>query len=199
MLSRPHLLSPEHLASHILALEGRLATNDRALSERSARLETAHGVVVDALERMIATYMALQPKLDEKDREIQQLRLGYEASQLRRFIRRFIRVDMSIHDRLHNRDVGLQDLEVVGRLMEDALAECGVERFAPNIGADYRRAEGVGDDPERVPTDDHAQAFRIASIRRLGYRFVEGVGDRVVVPAQVSVFDCSTDAHTKET
>jgi hypothetical protein len=199
MLSRPHLLSPEHLASHLLSLEARMAMSEQVLSERTGRLETAHGAVVDALERMIETHMALQPKLDEKDREIQQLRIGYEASQLKRFIRRFIRVDVSVQDRLRNQDIGPADLQAIGSLMEDALAECGVERFAPEVGADYRHAEGVGDDPDRVQTDNQGQAFRIASIRRPGYRFVEGVGDRVVVPAQVSVFDCSAADGPKET
>ena len=69
ILAKPYLLSPEHLAAQVLALEDRVAETARAHADDTARLEAASREAQSALERMIQTHMALQPKLDEKDRE----------------------------------------------------------------------------------------------------------------------------------
>lgn len=189
ILEKPYLLSPEHLAAQVLSLERRIAETEQAHARDTAKLEGASGETRAALERMIQTYMALQPKLDERDKELQKLRAGLEASLFKRFVKRFIRADLSVNERIRSGSTGPDSLRALSALLEDALAECGVERFEPALGTDYRRVEGVADNPALVPTGDESRAFQIAEIRRAGYRFVEGIGDRVVVPAEVTVFE----------
>ncbi len=189
ILGKPYLLSPEHLAAQVLALEERVAETARSQAEDTAKLEAASREAQSALERMVQTHMALQPKLDEKDREIQKLRAGLEASLFKRFVRRFVRADLSLTDRIKSGSAGTESLQALSALLEDALAESGVERFAPPIGIDYRHAEGVADNPELLPTIDETRAFLIADIRRPGYRFIEGAGDRIVIPAEVTVYE----------
>jgi hypothetical protein len=84
---------------------------------------------------------------------------------------------------------GTESLQAISALLEDALAESGVERFLPPNGIDYRHAEGVADNPELLPTADEKKAFLIAEVRRPGYRFMEGAGDRIVIPAEVTVYE----------
>lgn len=189
ILAQPYLLSPEALATQVLSLERRIGDLGNTHAKDTERLEVGLIAVQGALERMIQTYMALQPKLDERDREIQQLRAGLEASLFKRFVRRFVRADLSLSDRIKEGNTGSESLQALSALLEDALAECGVERFSPATGVDYRRAEGVSDDPDPIPTEDESKAFQIAEVRRPGYRFSEGSGDRVVVPAEVAVFE----------
>ena len=189
ILAKPYLLSPEHLAAQVLALEDRVAETARAHASDTARLEAASHEAQSALERMVQTHMALQPKLDEKDREIQKLRNGLEASLFKRFVRRFVRADLSLTERIKSGSAGTDSLQAVSALLEDALAESGVERFLPPTGIDYRHAEGVADNPELIPTADETKAFIIAEVRRPGYRFMEGAGDRIVIPAEVTVYE----------
>jgi hypothetical protein len=189
ILAKPYLLSPEHLAAQVLALEDRVAETARAHAGDTARLEAASREAQSALERMVQTHMALQPKLDEKDREIQKLRNGLEASLFKRFVRRFVRADLSLTERIKSGSAGTDSLQAVSALLEDALAESGVERFLPPTGIDYRHAEGVADNPELIPTADETKAFIIAEVRRPGYRFMEGAGDRIVIPAEVTVYE----------
>lgn len=189
ILAKPYLLSPEHLAAQVLSMENRLAELREANEKDTGRLEAGLAETKGALERMIQTHMALQPKLDERDREIQRLRSGFEASLFKRFVRRFVRADLSLADRMRAGATGPESMQAISALLEDALAECGVERFAPEVGADYRRAEGVCDNPDLIPTEDESKAFLVAEIRRPGYRFSEGAGDRIVIPAEVAVFE----------
>lgn len=189
ILEKPYLLSPEHLASQVLSLEQRIVEHKQSQERDIAKLESASGETRAAMERMIQTYMALQPKIDERDEELRKLRAGFEASLFKRFAKRFIRADLSLNERIRCGSTGPDSLIALGALLADALAECGIERFDPPLGSDYRRAEGVADNPELIPTTDESQAFQIAKIRRAGYRFVDGTGDRVVVPAEVAVFE----------
>jgi molecular chaperone GrpE (heat shock protein) len=132
--------------------------------------------------------MTLQPKLDERDQEIVRLRGGYDNYLFRRFIRRFIRVDTRLTEAMLRPGADRSTLGSIRALMEDALAECGVEQFAPEIGTDFRRADGVADNPTTVPNADQSKAYKIAEVRRAGYRTIEGTGNRVIVPAEVAVY-----------
>lgn len=198
ILKKPYLLSPEHLAAHVLALEQRVGDSEKALGRNCENLRSAQDRVQSAMERMIETYMALQPRLDERDREIQKLRSGYEAALFRRFVRRFVRVDVALSDRMRNGATGIETMRDISALLEDALAECGIERFAPDLLCDYRQAEGVADNPETVAAPEDCYAFLIASVRRSGYRFCEGSGDRIVVPAEVTVYAVDSTRRQKE-
>ena len=72
-------------------------------------------------------------------------------------------------------------------MFEDALDECGVEKFSPSVGEDYRKAFGVTDDPEiAAPVDDADKDYAIAEVLAEGYRVRNG-GD-VVVAAKVKIF-----------
>lgn len=186
---RPIEPSSDDIASHVQAIERRLEESERSNMAAIAGLDASNREAKHALERMVQTYLALQPKLDERDREIQRLRAGLDASIFKRYVRRFARADLSVRDRLRVGRTGPESLEAVSALLEDALAECGIERFEPEVGIDFRRAEGVDDSPELVPTEDPSKEFLIAAVRRPGYRFVEGSGDRIVLPAQVAVFE----------
>jgi len=143
----------------------------------------------DELQRTTQAFLALQSKLDERDRELHRLRSGFEETLFRRFVKRFIRAEMSLTDRLRMGSAGPDALRAVAALLEDALAESGVEKFDPEVGSDFRHAAGVAGNPERAPTRDPSKAFRIASVQRSGYRFCEGAGDRTIVPAEVVVYE----------
>jgi hypothetical protein len=105
---------------------------------------------------------------------------------------RFTIVDQSINDYIKDdsTDEVVRDvLEDIQEVMEDALAECSVESFSPEIGGDYRSAEGVADNPKKVDTDDESKHFVIAEVFDEGYRReMDDGGYKIITQAKVSVY-----------
>ena len=133
-------------------------------------------------------YVTLHGALDEKDAEIRRLRKGYDAQVFRKFLVRFIRVDLAVNDFVQDGETKFEALDLIKRLLEDALDECGVERFSPSIGEDYRRAEGVGDNPKTTFSNNVDDRYKIAEVIEQGYRMKTPDGYEIVYPAKVRIF-----------
>ena len=133
-------------------------------------------------------YVTLHGALDEKDAEIRRLKKGYDAQVFRKFLVRFIRTDLAVNDFVQDVETKSEALDVIKRLLEDALDECGVERFSPSIGEDYRRAEGVADNPKTTLSDNVDDRYKIAEIIEQGYRMKTPDGYEIVYPAKVRIF-----------
>ncbi len=136
---------------------------------------------------MTETYMELQNVLDEKDKEIKRLRKGYDAEIFKRFVRRFARIEQSIDDFIFE-DGESDQLMMLRRLFEDAFDECGICKFSPETGEDYRRANGVSDNPKFKITENTEDEFKICEILEAGYKLNAGVDEEVILPAKVKIF-----------
>jgi len=144
----------------------------------AATLAEEQGKLVSSLRRMLET----------REAEISTLKNGGEIASFRRYLGGFIRahqtaVDASKSDR--NSDSALL---LVRDLVADALDACGVETFAPEVGADFRKEAGVAEKPEVIPAKDASQAFQIESVVAVGYRREKPDGYDIIVPAKVRVF-----------
>ena len=137
---------------------------------------------------MIDTFMTLQSALDEREAEIRRLKKGYDAEVFRKFLYRFIRIDQSIADFARDDMASPENLGQLKRLMEDAFDECGVEVFEPELGSDYRGAEGVAENPKTVAADRPEDAFMIAEVLEAGYRLRGGEGYEILAPAKVRIY-----------
>jgi len=191
-LKNLHALLPSQIATPSPVMDDENSKTLTAFSSMSHELLASQANVQSSLDRMIEIHMALQPKLDERDREIQRLRSGFEASLFKKFIRRFVRIDIGIHDRLKANIPPADSLPNLSRLMADALQECGVERFEPDIGGDYRYVEGVADSPKSIQTNQKDMQFAIAEVERAGYRFIEIGTERIIIPAEVIIYSYPT-------
>ena len=139
---------------------------------------------------MTKTFMTLQDAINLRDSEINRLKTGYDAAIFRRFLRRFIRVDRAVQDFLNDMDGETDNLRSIMDLLKDALDECGVERFNPEIGEDYRaKGDEIADNPKEVPTTNPGQDFQVAEIVESGYR-LRGAdkSQQIIVPAKVRVY-----------
>jgi hypothetical protein len=144
------IASLNNLGKHIITSGTRL---EQAISEHEIGIKHIARTSIKTDERIsevLETSVLLQRVLDERDAEIRRLRQGYDVEVFRRFISRFIRVKQLVDDCHSTGQYTVEDCASVGRLLEDAFEECGVEQFAPPIGTDYRKAEGVADNPRVV-------------------------------------------------
>jgi molecular chaperone GrpE (heat shock protein) len=143
------------------------------------------------IKEMIEVHMKLQSTLDQKEDEINRYKEGYDAKIFHNFLLRFTRVDRTFNDYIKddNVDETVRDaLEDIREMMEDALAECGVEAFSPEKGLNYKTAEGVADNPKTIDTDDESKHFTIAEVLDEGYRRETDSGFKVITQAKVSIF-----------
>ena len=67
------------------------------------------------------------------------------------------------------------------------LDECGVERFGPEIGADYRQADGVADNPKVVAPESREDEFKIVEVLEPGYRMRGQEDFEVILASKVRI------------
>ena len=151
------------------------------------------GELQEQTRETFGNYAKLRDNLDAKDAEISRLKNGYDAEIFRRFLRRFIRIDGTVGEYAgappQTSEEMTDGLRLIQGMFEDALDECGVEKFSPEIGEDYRTAFGVADRPKIEPTTDASKHFAIAEVLADGYVLKSPDGDRnAIVKAKVKIF-----------
>ena len=113
-----------------------------------------------------------------------------------RFLNRFIRVDKALVE-MRIEMAGSENeknYRYLSKVMQDALEECGVEKYEPIIGSDYRDAgDQVSDEVTVVSTTEMANDFLIADIMSPGY-VILGEGKMTVIqPAHVKIYRLNAD------
>ena len=142
-------------------------------------------------QRLLESFLDLQGALDARDKEIERLRSGGDVKVFQRFLNRFIRVDKALVEMT----IEMADSEneknyrYLSKVMQDALEECGVEKYEPIVGSDYRDAgDQVSDEVTVVATTEIANDFLIAETISPGY-VILGEGKMTVIqPAQVKIY-----------
>ena len=141
---------------------------------------------------MSQTFMTLKTNLDQKDEEIARYKDGYDATIYKNFLLRFTRVDKVIKEYIGDNKIDINGLKDIQIQMDDALAECGVEIFSPEIGADFKSTIGVADNPEIRETSDKSKDSTIVEILMHGYRRKLPGNDnddyQIIIEAKVAIY-----------
>jgi len=142
------------------------------------------------IDTMIDTFMLFQKNLDEKDDLIRRYKESYDAKVFNKFLHRFIRIILFIDELLEASPKGEahEYLLQIKMLFDDALDECDVEEFIPNVGDDFRKVEGLDRNPKKTPTNSDYEHFKINKILHCGYRLRLPVGFKIITPAKVSIY-----------
>lgn len=187
LLANKNVAMPETWVGEIIELRKYTLKMTDLFGENLGRvvLEAKNNTV--KIDNMTDTYMELHSALDDKDEEIKRLKSGYDAEIFRRFIGRFARIDQAVEDYLREED-GVESLTQIRRLLEDAFDECGVSKFEPEIGEDYRRVDGIVDNPKTEATTDSSKEFLISEVLEAGYRLDTGSDKQVIIPSKVRIF-----------
>ena len=187
LLDREEILVPEAWGKRLLDFNKSINTLIETFGRNTNLLENASENNTATLNTMVETFMTFRTAIDERDREIRRLKGGYDKEIFARFLKRFIRVHQTLENLKTSEDEGDQGLEMLSRLLEDALDDCGLEIFEPKLGEDYRRIEGIADNPLWEPTTEPDKEFTIAEVIEKGYRLPGGERSDVIVPAKVKI------------
>ena len=187
LLTNSNMIVPEEWAKTIQDLGKNLNSFGKGVSDHLSHVANETSNNTATMSSMIETYMQLQLALDSKDAEIKRLKTGYDAEIFRKFISRFTRIDQTIDDFIleHGETADLLQLR---HLFEDALDECGISKFSPAIGANYRSAKGVADSPKALLTDDPSKEFLITEVIEAGYQLDNGQENNVIIPSKVKIY-----------
>lgn len=133
------------------------------------------------------TFLELQKKLDTQDNEIDRLKKGYDNHITKKIITRFIKVFEYVGDlkKINSEDSNLKNISL---LLEDALADCNVSEFRPEINSDFREVEGIDANPELIETELKELNFKIAEVKKPGFLISYQDTVEVLQPAYVSVY-----------
>lgn len=145
-----------------------------------------------AATELLQAFTTLQTALNEKDAEIKRLKKGYDEEIFRRFLRRFIKLDKSfkeeISDHPSDDEQGRRTLKQLQIELGFALEECGVSKFSPKIGSNFRTAWGVDDDCEKRSAETSEQEYTIAEVLESGLKIDAPDGPSCLKEARVVVF-----------
>ena len=188
LLANPTLIVPEEFGTYLKGLGNHVGNLTRRYDKHSKQIDKTLGVTASENTKMVDTYMTLQKALDEKDDEIKRFKSGYDSEIFRKFLSRFIRVDQTVGEFIQDDPGRAGDLKFIKRLLEDALDECGVDVFEPEIGSDFRTEPGVDDNPKSVDAPTPDDDFKIAEVLEAGYRVKSADSHTIIVPAKVSIY-----------
>lgn len=192
LLANNNFVVPEEWVKHLIGLEKSHESFGEKVSSAVNDLSVVTSDQSGLIKNMIETYMSLQESIDTRDREIKRLKIGYDADVFRRYILRFAKVDQAVEDFLLDKKED-EELTLIKGMLEDAFDECGIQRFYPEIGDDYRKLDGVGDSPKTESTSDREKEFLISEVIECGYRLISGDAGEVIVPAKVKIFKYKGD------
>jgi molecular chaperone GrpE (heat shock protein) len=187
LLGDHKVVFPEHLAESLDGLRGESGQVREIVEHMVAIMSGYVGQSESQARDLQQSFLTLQGNLDERDKEISRLRRGYDQAILSSFLQRFLRVEDAMSGVLAESAVERSDVEALRELLDDALAETGLESFSPKIGEEYGSAIGVGDRPKQRRTLDQSQHRRILEVTKPGYRVSTPDGYRVVREARVVV------------
>ena len=190
LLQDPSLRIPEANVDALISVEDRLGKLEGQISQSLDKFEGKLGNNEKNIDAMKDISMEMHKALDEKDAEIKRLNEGYDAEIFRRFIARFARIEQALED-FANENPESDEYRQLQDLFADAFDECGVTKYSPALGADYRQTDGIAEHPKTIPTDNPKQDFEIAEVIESGYRLKTGGSGGVIKPAKVKIYKFS--------
>lgn len=188
LLANPGMVVQEEAGGRVRdIIDTQAARFDQSVIDSIRGIDKRSDSMEQSIAELTSTFMTLHSALDERDAEIRRLKEGYDCYIFEKFVRRFIRVDRAIEDFLDEKKFDKEGLEQIREILEDALDECGVERFAPNIGENFLHADGVDETPNIVTPETQEDEYKIVEILEPGYRIRGQEGFKVVRASKVRI------------
>ena len=169
-----------------LNIQSTLDKHTAALNSSSKRSDDVN----DEISRISEVIAHLQNSLVKKEEEMERFKKGYDAEIYHKFLLRFTRVDKVLKEYIDDGQIDMDGLEDIHIQMEDALLECGVESFSPEIGKSYKSQDNIEDNPKRIPATEKSQHETVAEVTQMGYiRRCEDSSIEVISKAKVKIYE----------
>ena len=166
-------------------IQNALDNQTAALKSSSKRSDDTN----DEIARISEIITHLQKSIEDKEEEMERFKKGYDADIYHKFLLRFTRVDRVLKEYIDDGSIDLDGLEDIHTQMEDALLECRVESFSPEVGVDYKTQDNIADNPKKTLTTDKEQHEKVEKVSQVGYfRVCEDDSIEIISQAKVVIF-----------
>ncbi len=159
--------------------------NTHVIKVQNERIIEQHSDGIGIIRETREIFQKILNTLSKREQEIERLKEGYDEKIFKKFLRRFIQVHQAVVEELQAEKKD-ENLIFIERLLKNALGECGITIFKPEIGSDGL-ANQIEDYPEVIPTDNKEKDLRVAEVVFPAY-LIEAERETVVVPAKVKIF-----------
>lgn len=159
--------------------------------EQIRNADQALNDVGKSFEEIRAGFVAFSKSASEKDEVIRRLRMGGDRQANIQLLRRFVRVARMVDEDIATDQAAGKDtsaLESIRSHLEEALLDGGLTQFMPDLGQDYRTANGVSKNPQFSWGDEVERDWSIIGILQPGFQFDTGSEPFMVEPAIVEVY-----------
>ena len=175
------------------------ATSDQIIEEISDSDKIIEEIsdsdkIIEEISNMNKIITHLQDSVETNEEEIKRYKKGYDADIFHTFLFRFTKVDKVLKEYINDGKIDLKGLDDIQIQMEDALKECKVEVYSPEIGANYKTLDYIADNPKKIPTSDKNLHETIAGIYQVGYlRRLPDSSLTLISEARVVVYEYDND------
>ena len=170
-----------------VAVINKLVQSNQQNEEVLKRLYFTNEELPQNFSNLQNTFLELQKKLNTQDLEIERLRKGYDNHITKKIITGFIKVFNYVEE-LKSQSLDEDSLINISLLLQDALEDCNVYQFTPPLGSDFREAEGLDSHPEIVETDKQNLNYKIAEVKKPGFKITYQDETEILQPASVTVY-----------
>ena len=180
--------------------DNKTKTTSEKITEEVSVTDTKSDKFIEEISNMNQIITHLQGAVEKKEEEMERFKKGYDADIYRKFLLRFTRVDRVLKEYIEDGTIDLEGLEDIHSQMEDALEECGVEPFYPEIGLDFKTQDNIEDNPKKILTNDKNQHETVAEVSQIGYlRRCEDTSVEIISQAKVVIYDYAEPEKNNET
>ena len=178
--------------------DNKTKTTSEKITEEVSVTDTKSDKFIEEISNMNKIITHLQGAVEKNEEEIKRYKKGYDADIFHTFLFRFTKVDKVLKEYIDDGKIDLEGLDDIQIQMEDALKECKVEVYSPEIGANYKTLDYIADNPKKIPTSDKNLHETIAEIYQVGYlRRLPDLSLKLISEARVVVYEYD-DNNLKE-
>lgn len=187
LLESPHLVTPENFRAWTRNIERTIGSGQAEVSGMRAVAAETHDRLFLQFDELQNTFLTLRQALDNRDQQLRRAEDGWELQVFKRFLMRFARIDAMLNEGEASDSQVL--LSHVRAMLDDALAECGVQKIHPKLGVDFRSEHVIGDQPALDRTADLSLHYTVKRVISPAYVADTPSGQPlVIVPARVEIF-----------
>jgi len=157
------------LIRNIAPTLNKLSTLPELMVKVSQRSDERFGQLEQKIANVTEMVGIFKDSVDKKDKEIERFKKGYDYVVFKRFVGRYLRLHKELSSMVIDAPEN-QDLKDALILLEDAIYECGVQKYLPVLGSNYAETEGLENDPPTVPVSEGSEPYQIVEVLEPGFR-----------------------------
>ena len=190
LIDNQNFLVPENLIIEYQRQNQKLDELSRSISNSTKFFEEGMRTIGGVIENTNQNLLIFQEKINEKDKEIQRYREGFDLKIYKAFLNRYFRVFQLIEKLSNQEKISQSEIQKIQEVFIDAFEESGVELFYPEEGEDYLESNFMFEDNAKVILTNEPQHHnKVAKVLRPALRTTDTDKKQIIIRSKVTIFN----------